>query len=180
MRSTCPSCLSQVEHANSESQVTCNSCGETYRPFMTAAEPEKPVLENPLSDFSESSMAFQEIVNFGQGLDTVSPPPRAETRSPAVESAPSTLFKPTENSVNFILSTADLGSQYSIAQWFTPVSYMLNVGEESDPLQKAWSEIQAQATHLGANAIIGIRCSLCPDNKRVLIVGTPVRCQRNP
>lgn len=180
MRSTCPSCLSQVEHANSESQVTCNSCGEVYSPFMTAAEQEKPVMENPLSDFSESSLAFQEIVNFGQGLDTVSSAPRAEMRSQPVESNPASILKSAEISMDFILSTADLGSHYAISQWFTPVSYMMNVGEDSDPLQKAWSELQGQATRLGANAIVGIRCSLCPDNKRVLVVGTPVRCQRKP
>lgn len=180
MRSTCPSCLSQVEHANSESQVTCTSCGEIYSPFMAASEPEKPVMENPLSDFSESAMAFQEIVNFGQGLDTVSPPPRTESSPRVAESAPTVALKSHESSGDFILSTADLGSQHTVTQWFTPVSYMMNVGDELDPLQKAWSELQAQATRLGANAVIGIRCSLCPDNKRVLIVGTPVRCQRKP
>lgn len=87
MLSTCPSCLNQILHEDSQSSVICD-CGENFSPFLNVpplmdininsplmAMAEKgptldapsPSLENPL-EFAESEAAFAELRNFGETL----------------------------------------------------------------------------------------------------------------
>ncbi len=168
MRSSCPSCLSQIEHAQSESQVVCSSCGEIYSPFLTAQD------SSP-SDFTESALAFKEIIDFGQSIDQV---------SKSTPETPPSLAKPTlparsEEPTDFILCTGELGSAYRVTQWHPPLSRMVTLGDDRNPLEKAFQELRETAQSQGANAIIGVRCSLSPDNRRALLLGTPVRCEKN-
>jgi ribosomal protein S27E len=168
MRSSCPSCLSQIEHAQSESQVVCSSCGEIYSPFLTAQD------SSP-SDFTESALAFKEIIDFGQSIDQV---------SKSTPETPPSLAKPTlparsEEPTDFILCTGELGSAYRVTQWHPPLSRMVTLGDDRNPLEKALQELRETAQSQGANAIIGVRCSLSPDNRRALLLGTPVRCEKN-
>jgi uncharacterized protein YbjQ (UPF0145 family) len=55
---------------------------------------------------------------------------------------------------------------------------MVLLGMDESPLEKAFQDLRDAALALGANAIIGIRCSLSPDNKRALLLGTPVRWEK--
>lgn len=168
MRSTCPDCLSQVEHPHGESQVICTSCGSTYSPFLTPGE-------SP--DFSESASAFQEIVDFGHTLDQGSSSPKSPVQlSPPTQEAKG--LESSSESISFILTTHDLGSQYLILQWFTPIVRMVMLEDDTSPLEKALKGFQEIALGMGANAVTGIRCSLAPDNKRALLMGTPVKCEK--
>jgi len=177
MRSSCPSCLSQIEHAQSESQVVCSSCGEIYSPFLTAQDSKSHEVaqESSTSDFTESALAFKEIIDFGQSIDQVSKSVPETTPSPAKPTLPTRTEEPTD----FILSTGELGSAYRITQWHPPLSRMVSLGDDQNPLEKALQELKETAQSQGANAIVGIRCSLSPDNRRALILGTPVRCEKN-
>lgn len=171
MRSTCPSCLSQVEHPHSDLQVVCSSCGDTFSPFLAQTDINPP----PQSDFSESASAFKEIIDFGQSMQStpapvspsIAPEPTARTESVA----------PLGNEA-FIASTTDLSSDYRISQWLPVISRMVLLGDDPSPLQKGIHELTEVAQSTGANALIGIRCTLAPDNRRALLVGTPVRCER--
>ena len=185
MRSTCPSCLSQVEHNHSDPQVHCTSCNEVFSPFLTSssnAESDTLVpVENAISDFSESSMAFKEIIDFGEQLDQT---PAEKKSSPSV-AAPiktSTLSPPvnlkTAPSTDFIMTTGDLSSHLQVSHWYHPLSRMVLLGMDESPLEKAFQDLRDAALALGANAVTGIRCSLSPDNKRALLLGTPVRWEK--
>ncbi|NBT58420.1 hypothetical protein EBT16_06515 [bacterium] len=171
MRSSCPNCLSQTEHSHSEKQVVCSSCGEMYSPFL--ANSDTPSEESPLADFSESALAFKEIIDFGQSMDQ---PQAPKLQTPVV--APQ---KPVriETSSDFIWTTGDLSPAHRVTQWFAPLSRMIVLGDDQHPLEKAFQLFKEDSARLGANAVIGIRCCLSPDNKRALIIGTPVRCEKN-
>ncbi|MFM8269747.1 MAG: hypothetical protein ACKN9V_06110 [Pseudomonadota bacterium] len=178
MRSSCPHCLSQIEHAHSDSQVVCASCGEIFSPFLTAQDSAQG--EPAPSDFSESALAFKEIIDFGQSLNSSNTPENKQeirSMSGSVSKAPSSA--PSESVTDFILSTVDLGSNYRVTQWCLPLSRMVVLGDDYHPLEKAFQDLKEDAQKLGANAIVGIRCTLSPDNKRALILGTPIRCERN-
>jgi len=177
MRSTCPDCLSQVEHPHGEAQVICTSCGSTYSPFLAPGENSDFSENAGLVDFSESTSAFQEIVDFGQTLDqSASPPKPALAPVAAIPELKSVSVGQTPDS--FILSTNDLGAQYEILHWFSPIARIVVLEDDTDPLEKAMRGLQEAAQTHGANAITGIRCSLAPDNKRALLMGTPVKCQK--
>lgn len=175
MRSTCPSCLSQIEHSNSDTQVSCSFCGETYSPFLAATDKQSLSESKDTSDFSESALAFKEIVDFGQNLDKSTPTPKAAEPQPA----PRTLDAPSEMPTDIILTTTDLGHEYRITHWYLPVTKMISLEEDRSPLEKCFLGLKETAKELGATAIIGIRCSLAPDNKRALVMGTPVQCRKN-
>lgn len=176
MRSSCPNCLSQMEHAHSDKQVVCSSCGEMFSPFLSASENSAPELDT--SDFSESALAFKEIIDFGQSMEK---PPSAESPIGKVVSAPVSRAPqiPIETTTPFIWTTGELGAAFRITDWFVPLSRMILLGDDQNPLEKAFHLFKEESMQLGANAMIGIRCSLSPDNKRALIMGTPVRCERN-
>jgi len=177
MRSSCPSCLSQIEHAQSESQVVCSSCGEIYSPFLTAqdSKSDEVAQDSSPSDFRESALAFKEIIDFGQSIDQVSKSAPETPSSPAKPTLPARSEEPTD----FILCTGELGSAYRVTQWHPPLSRMVTLGDDRNPLEKAFQELRETAQSQGANAIIGVRCSLSPDNRRALLLGTPVRCEKN-
>lgn len=177
MRSTCPSCLSQVEHNHSDPQVTCTSCSEIFSPFITSSSSTEndsliPV-DNAISDFSESSIAFKEIIAFGEQLDQAAPEKKTSLPHP-VSVKPVEIAPPS----TFLMTTGDLGSHFKVCDWYPPLSRMVLLGMDESPLEKAFQDLRVAALALGANAIIGIRCSLAPDNKRALILGTPVRWEK--
>jgi len=173
MRSSCPSCLSQIEHSQSETQVVCSSCGEIYSPFLAPQE------TSP-GDFSESALAFKEIIDFGQSMEqgskSVSEPIPAMAKV-STSSAPAPIHS--ETPIDFILTTGELGSAYRVTQWHPPLSRIVSLGDDQNPLDRAFQDLKETAQGLGANGVIGIRCSLSPDNRRALILGTPVRCEKN-
>lgn len=169
MRSSCPSCLSQIEHSQSEIQITCKSCGEVYSPFMTTQDSASH--ENSPTDFTESALAFQEIVDFGQSIDQVSAPSVTGVRQEAPKST-------AVSTQEFILSTADLGAGLRVVHWYSPLARITALGDNAHLLDKAFQELREEAEKLGANAVIGIRCSITADNKRALVTGTAVRCEK--
>jgi hypothetical protein len=178
MRSSCPSCLSQIEHAQSETQIVCSSCGEIYSPFLTAQDSKSHELaqEPSASDFTESALAFKEIIDFGTSIDQVS---KSVPETNPLPSTKPSLSNRTEEPTDFILSTAELGSAFRITQWHPPLSRMVSLGDDQNPLERGFHELKEIAQSQGANAVVGIRCSLSPDNRRALILGTPVRCEKN-
>ena len=192
MRSTCPNCLSQIEHAHSDTRVLCTSCNESFSPFLTGAasdsssqEPLIPV-EMGLNDFSESTLAFKDIIQFGEQMNEGAPstePLATPQRKQKGESTPSQPLPHQSPSVkfssdDFVMTTGDLASHFIITHWFAPCSQMVNLGNDEAPLETALARMKESAIALGANAITGVRCSLAPDNKRALLLGTPVRCEK--
>lgn len=176
MRSSCPSCLSQIEHSHSENQIVCTSCGEIYSPFVAAQDSSN--LETAPSDFSESVLAFKEIVDFGQSMNQGVAAEVKAVGKPTLNPSMASISK-SEAPTDFILSTSQLGESYRVIQWHSPLSRMVLLGDDQHPLEKAFQELKEGALSLGANAVIGLQCSLSPDNKRALIIGTPVRCEKN-
>jgi len=181
MRSTCPNCLSQVEHPHGEASVLCTSCGATYSPFLNPQEGAGAVEATPGLDFSESALAFKEIVDFGQEVEPAEAAPKTKVPQPAAVSAPLHLTpESSQPSETIILTTQDLGPSYQVTQWFRPIVRMVSLGDEDSPLEQAFQDFHESALKLGANAVTGIRCSLAPDNKRALLMGTPVKCEKRP
>lgn len=176
MRSTCPSCLSQVEHSHSDNQVVCASCGESFSPFLARNDVASTEVSPPMeTEFSESTLAFKEIIDFGQAVNQEVVKGPAPSNRSVSESTVSSSFQTEET---FICSTTALSPEYRITQWLPPVSKMVVVGEDPSPLQKGIQELTESARSVGANALLGIRCTLAPDNKRALLLGTPVRCEK--
>lgn len=182
MRSSCPHCLSLTEHAHDESQVTCSSCGQNFSPFLTDSDSAQ------VPEFSESSLAFQEIVSFGEALgneavasgethpslssDSSEVP---QTEKPIV--APSSIQKDAA-SPDILLSTTSSLPFSAPHQTLPPISLMVLMGEDHAPLENGFKALTDLAKQLDADGIIGIRCSLSPDNRRALIIGTPIRWEK--
>ena len=179
MRSTCPDCLSQVEHPHGEPQVVCTSCGSTYSPFLAPGDSPDPSENLGSVDFSESASAFQEIVDFGHNLDQSAPPSKPTVAAVAPAAASKPKLAPSESIPDsFIFTTTDLGPHYQILHWFSPIIRMVLLEDDASPLERNLKTFQEIAQSLGANALTGIRCSLAPDNKRALLMGTPVKREK--
>ncbi len=196
MLSTCPSCLSQISHKENESQVSCE-CGEKFSPFMRPDEwsTEMEDVSIGAPKFAESESAFQEIRDFGEGLDTPTTPkqapaqledsidtmPMSEDLSPVSEKT--TIARPIATTLvgNALITTATEISGYQIDSYLLPISLLspLTEGAES-PLDDAFHKIWEKAQQLGANAIIDLKWKIFPDGTRVLMTATPVTCQKLP
>lgn len=185
MRSSCPHCLSMNEHSHDETQVACTSCGQNFSPFLTDSDASHSL------DFSESSIAFQEIVSFGENLSSASGSEKGSSvadQIPSPSSLPSAPLPPVgaeapsmagENlSSDLILTTTSALPQYPPHRYLAPVSLMVTMGEDQAPLENGFKALSEIARKIEANGIIGIRCSLSPDNRRALLIGTPIRWER--
>jgi len=184
MRSSCPHCLSMNEHSHDETQVACTSCGQSFSPFLTDSDASQRL------DFSESSMAFQEIVSFGENLSTASEigDNRSAGLTPSPSSAQSASLPPVGAQVpsmtgehlnsDIILTTTSALPQYPPHQYLPPVSLMILMGEDQAPLENGFKALSEIARKIDAQGIIGIRCSLSPDNRRALLIGTPIRWEK--
>ena len=56
-----------------------------------------------------------------------------------------------------------------------PISLMVVMGDDQAPLENGFKMLSDLATQIQADGIIGIHCSLSPDNRRALLIGTPIR-----
>lgn len=179
MLSTCPTCLAQVTHADHLFDVTCD-CGAHFSPFLNVDNHEST--DN--SQFTESSNAFQEIVNFGEGLESASldtPVESAIISSPEIpEPTKETRIKEppaprTEG--NLILVAGSTLSDYQIVEYFAPLSTLADLDTTNhNPMQNAFDTLTGLAQGLGATAIIGLQMTVTNDGAKVLLMGTPVRC----
>mgnify|MGYP002137700549 CR=1 FL=1 len=60
-----------------------------------------------------------------------------------------------------------------------PVSVVTEIsGQENQPLQSGFVKIWESAQSMGANAVVGLSCSIFPDGTRALLVGTAVFAKR--
>lgn len=191
MRSSCPHCLSLTEHAHEEAQVTCSSCGQSFSPFLTDSDSGSASDAALTPDFSESSLAFQDIVTFGEALGTEKSPtePASSSAAPAAPSAvvsESVTGEPlseaslnrTPHSSGVFLTTTSTPPHQAPHITLPPVSLMVLMGEDHAPLENGFKSLTDLATRIQADGIIGIRCSLSPDNRRALLIGTPIRWEK--
>jgi len=184
MRSSCPHCLSLTEHNHEDTQITCNSCGKVFSPFLTELD------ASSLPDFSESRSAFQEIVDFGEKLGKTDLAELTSTKSKLAQSAPpppapsvdsvsrpSVSASPQEPS-SLLLTTLSHLSHYPPFRCLPPVSLMVIMGDDASPLENGFKTLSQLATDSQADGIVGIRCSISPDNRRALLIGTPIQWEK--
>ncbi len=170
---------------------------EGEEPAADSLEAIDPIAQT--NDFKESTTAFQEIVQFGETLqeppstgevgtginpsDFIDPP--AEPAAPALRAtpAPKPKAKPAAGGVvsdsDMLMTSGDLLSGYRIGTFFPPQSVWADVSQESqDPLEVAFAALWEKASEKGANAVVAIQWRFTPDGSRILVSGTPVRCEK--
>lgn len=175
MLSSCPNCLTQVEHPDSQSQVACPSCAEVFSPFLTAGD------AGPPDSFAESTAAFQDIVAFGEstysGLkpkqdEFVQKPVTANTKTSSSQ-APSLPDSSVEAAL--VSGSAQIPG-YRVVQTFRPISLWAEL-ENDAPLDQGLKQLQSAASSVGANAVLEFRFSALADGSRALLFGIPALCQ---
>jgi len=193
MISTCPNCKNQIEHEDFLFEVECK-CGMRFNPFYdvktgdvtggTAGDDPGTggdrSVENPLSDFTESRTAFQEIVQFGEtGTDLPKPEAAAPSRP-----KPSTVTKPPSGTTSstgigseseVIITTAPLLPGYEIQSYLIPVSAWSSC-EGENPLGSGFESLWSTCVAAGGTALTSVQWSFTPDGTRILLSGIPVRC----
>lgn len=211
MLSTCPSCLAQVNHADHLFDVTCE-CGTHFSPFLNVENSGGYDLPGETgasaatsggtggggdlsnsngSTYTESSTAFQEIVNFGENLgeDMNQPIQPMNVAPPATESSLNTRVpaSPTgdtgtstgSGSSSRIMVTGTVLSDYQVTEYFSPVSALSELdASRANPMQGAFDALWSLAQKQGATAILGLSMQITQDGSKVLLMGTPVRCAK--
>lgn len=195
MLSTCPSCLSQISHKENESQVSC-TCGEKFSPFLRPEEWSSEMEDVSIGapKFAESESAFQEIRDFGEGLDSPVPVEKTPAPSPSFDPIITTdeltpISEKTQVAApitagaagSALITTSTEIPGYQIENYLLPISLLSPLTEgAASPLDEAFQKIWERAQQLGANAIVDLKWKIFPDGTRVLITGTPVTCQKLP
>lgn len=187
MLSTCPSCLSQVNHPDHLFDVTCE-CGTHFSPFLNVDEKK----DNSFSEYAESNAAFQDIVSFGEkvsaDVDTPMEPimqtiGTKETTAPPLSAPtadfPEGLTKGVVTGKEMLMTTGSELSGYAIQAHYTPLSVLtpLQAGQGS-PLQVGFLNLWKMAEALGANGVIGLQAQVMPDGQNALLIAIPVRCSK--
>ncbi len=192
MLSTCPSCLSQVSHQESVSQVNC-TCGEKFSPFMRTEEWSNEMEDVSIGTpkYAESEAAFQDIRDFGDSLEgeKAAAPPAAiletvpdlgglepEMKEPVVAKTP---FKPSVSSGEVLMTANATLPNHRIENCHLPISVLVPLSEGSEsPLDEAFQKIWEKAVQTGANGLIELKWRIFPDGSRVLLTATPVTCSK--
>ncbi len=190
MLSTCPTCLTQVNHADHLMDVTCE-CGAHFSPYFN---PENSGGFQPqgTTSFAESTNAFKEIVQFGEGLDdAIDMPmqPQMATELPkkkAAKAEPTEVageelqsFQPVFSDQSIIIVNSPHITGYNIEQYFSPVSVLCEIESGAgNVLQAGFQALTQLAQSLNASGIIGLEITAL-DSSKVLLTGTPVQCQKS-
>lgn len=213
--SKCPKCNTEFEHEDYLFEVKCTKCSMRFNPFFDAmkaqedaakAEDPTPELEpssfeSPLpeikEDFTESSNAFAELRDFGEGLDfngNPAPTPAASAADSVPQldfgepppSPPSEVFEaPAPTSFTPVaggsplMTSGETFEGFRIEGYLAPVSVWIGIGEDgSDPLKAAYESLWSRCAKAGGNGILAIKWSFTPDGTKVVMSGTPVRLSR--
>lgn len=204
MVSACPACLTMVTHEDHLFEVKCGECGTRFNPFVAAGEgSEAP--SNDLSgpgvdlggaslgptamegaagtDYSESNAAFQDIRDFGEGLVSNEPVPKAPTppsngsRATPAKAPVGATSAGSAISADCLVTFADTLQGFQVDSYLTPISALLDLDVSStNPLGPVFESLWNQAKAGGATAVLSVRWSFSPDGTKVLASGTPVRC----
>lgn len=174
MLSSCPNCLTQVEHPDSEMRVSCPSCQESFSPFLTAGDAEG-------NDFAESTAAFKEIIDFGESTYGGKAPEKSESApvnaEPSLSKNPVPVASPVAaNDGSFLLAASPVIPGNRISQVFPPISAWADLDAEN-PLAAGMQSLQLLAQGLGANALIDFRFSPLADGSRAVFFAVPAICQ---
>lgn len=179
MLSTCPECLSQVEHGNSEAKVKCHSCQTTFSPFMK----ESDHAGGDIPQFEESTNAFKEIINFGENLQLggetpVAAEPSLSQRPASVPSSQAPAMTSPAPDLGRLVTTGESLAGKTVETVLGTVSCTASLGDAEEPLGPGIESLWQRATALGGNALTTLRvCSL--SDSQVLLFATAVRCQAN-
>ncbi len=190
-----------MEHEDYLFEVECK-CGMRFNPFYdvktgdtgSTTNAEDPgtggdrSMENPLSDFSESRTAFQEIVQFGE---TMNEPPKPKAKTPPTVPAPKATSKaPPISSLSSDTEVSSMGSTssadrlitngptvpgYENQTYFLPVSAWTST-DTDNPLGPGFETLWNAVVACGANALTCVHWKFSPDGTRILISGIPVLC----
>lgn len=182
MLSTCPSCLSQVNHPDHLFDVTCE-CGAHFSPYLNIDDP-KP---NSFSEYAESNSAFKEIVQFGEKLGSDIDTPMEPSMDKIIEEKTPTPppMPAAEGTKSFgaaremLISTTSELSGHVIQTHYMPVSLVVPFqATSSNPIQQGVLGLWKMAEGVGANGLVGLQTTITPDGQNLLLVGVPIRCSK--
>lgn len=199
MESNCPSCKTKLEHEDYLFEVVCTKCGMRFNPFYeTFQGGEEAAAPPPAENFQESTNAFQEIVQFGEnlgGAEGTSPTPDggtpAEAALPSFDPEPQAAVTPSDSAgrsapaasfsaeSSVLITSGDTLSGHRIQAYLPPQSVWANISTDAEnPLESAFMVLWENCTRKGANGVVAVQWRFTPDGGRVLISGTPVRCEK--
>ena len=151
-------------------------------PLSAASLPE---VENvkPNAHYDEGDALFSELKEFGEtqgsleqmSVEALSHLNVAERSAEVPLSSPPPLEVVTED---YRMTPSAEVSGYRILRYFPPLSLMGELEEGEDPLRIHFDKLWALAQAKGANAVVGLSWSISQNFTKVLIVGTPVRCEK--
>lgn len=185
MISSCPNCMTQMEHEEHLFEIHCTHCNTQFTPqtqrLHDTPDGGPPPPGFPSSEvYLESSNAFQEIRDFGDSISQnvaiskleAAPAPRKKAEPPS----PKTATAPPKDCLITAGHTLD---QYRIQKYLLPLSVLTQISPgETDPLKNAFRSLWELALTSGANAIVSLQIHLSNDATQALVVGTPVLCER--
>jgi hypothetical protein len=188
MVSTCPHCQRKVTHEDHLFEVSCQ-CGSSFNPFATSGdlppmEPSLDAIPSDPDDFAESSSVFNELVNFGEQLETIPdsleapalvPKPLAhETKSAPTAKAAASLAG---GQITLVASHGLEGYKIETQLGLVSVSSSVDI-DGDDPFGPLFSGVSAKAEALGGNAVVSLQWWLAPDGNRAVATGSVVRCAK--
>ena len=174
MVSTCPSCLSQIDHEDHLFEVSCD-CGTRFNPFITFSDTEEKEPQ-PLKHgrFDESDKAFEEIQSFGKSMAIELNEPAPKTPAPVPAASPSRGPVPAPTAI-LTITAADSLPTKTIKTYLPPLSVWAGFDStEPNPLWPAFEKLGAQAAASGAHAVLSVRWQLTHDSAHILVTGSPV------
>lgn len=185
-----------VTHEDHLFEVQCE-CGTRFNPFLGDFPPPdtepKLMNENPAemamgqpANFQESSVVFQELRDFGESLvpggASVAPTPAPIAVKTAAPRATAPVSRPVVDSAlsqDCLMTAGDSLPGYEIQGFLPPLSVAADLDlNGSNPLKPAFELLWTQAKSSGANGVLALKWSLTPDASKVILSGTPVRCQK--
>jgi len=201
MESACPKCKKKMEHEDYLFEVVCSDCGMRFNPFYDKFSEGAEAGSEPgpeATNFQESATAFQEIVNFGEALGTeveaedapqsldsngLLPEPGSELA--ATSTPPPRKFTSSQNDFvasgedSVLMTSGDTLHGYRVTTYFPPQSVWADSDSASDnPLDSGFHLLWEKCSTKGANGIVAVQWRFTPDGSRILISGTPVRCEK--